>query len=379
MSVSAPALRYVPYGELAGRPNVVVDGSPTEGTVLCLSHWPGIAAPPGLASDLSAEMALDYLRTFDRHGAARLVSNNHYDQDGLVGVFALVSPNEALARRGMLAEVARAGDFATTSSHDAAIVSMALAALADPARTPLGPLPADYGELTALLYTELLGRLPELCDHPGRFRTLWAEEDAVLRASEAAVFRNEVRIEEVPDLDLAVVTVPEDAPRGCGHRFGDTWVAGLHPIAVHNATERTVLLTVCGRNYELTFRYESWVQFRSRPVRARVDLGPLAERLTEAEAAAGTGGGGSPARWEAGPVSALTPVLVPAGGGESTLAPPLVRALVEQHLRDAPPVWDPYASEDVTTAVRAGCDQARDPLETREERSNLRRPNARCS
>ena len=35
-----------PYGDLAGRPNVIVDGSPAEGTVLCLSHWPGIPTPP---------------------------------------------------------------------------------------------------------------------------------------------------------------------------------------------------------------------------------------------------------------------------------------------------------------------------------------------
>jgi hypothetical protein len=33
---------------------VVVDGSPTEGTVLCLTHWPGIAAPEAMRADLSA-------------------------------------------------------------------------------------------------------------------------------------------------------------------------------------------------------------------------------------------------------------------------------------------------------------------------------------
>ncbi len=99
---------------------MVVDGSPTDGTVLCLSHWPGIAVAPGLEADLSAEMALAYLGRFDRHGGAGAVSNNHYDQDGLVGVFALVAPDDALARRDLLVEVARAGDFAVTTSRDAA-------------------------------------------------------------------------------------------------------------------------------------------------------------------------------------------------------------------------------------------------------------------
>ena len=90
-------LRYVPYEELAGRDDVVVDGSPTDGTVLSLSHWPHLSIPPGLKADLSAEMALDYLDRFDLHGSAESVSNNHFDQDGLVSLFALVSPDAALA------------------------------------------------------------------------------------------------------------------------------------------------------------------------------------------------------------------------------------------------------------------------------------------
>ena len=342
MVVPGPALRFTPYQELGGRPHVVVDGSPTEGTVLCLSHWPGITVPPDLVADLSAEMALDYLGSFDRHGDAHLVSNNHYDQDGLVGVFALCSPTEALARRGLLAEVARAGDFAVTTSHDAAVVSMALAAYADPARTPLGRLPTDYGETTALLYGELLGRLTELCDHPDRFRALWAEEDVALRASEAVVASGAVTIDEVADLDLAVVTVPEDAPNGGGHRFGDAWVTGLHPMAVHNATERTTVLTARGRRYSIQQRYEGWVQFQTRSVRPRVDLVPLAALLTEAEAGA-HGGGGPGVVWEADAASALSPILAPAGDAESGLEPVAVRTLVETHLRTAPVAWDPYA------------------------------------
>ena len=71
----------------------MVDGSPAPGTVLCLSHWPGIGSPPEFAADLSADMAFRYLGAFDRHGSAEAVSNNHFDQDGLVGLFALVSPD----------------------------------------------------------------------------------------------------------------------------------------------------------------------------------------------------------------------------------------------------------------------------------------------
>jgi hypothetical protein len=340
MDSGSPALRYAPYGDLGPDvPSVVVDGSPAPGTVLCLSHWPGIGSPPEFAADLSAEMAFAYLDSFDRHGGAAVVSNNHFDQDGLVGVFALAVPDEALARRALLTEVARAGDFAVTSWRDAQRISMVLSAYADPARSPLPGLPADdYDALTAALYVELLGRLPELCDHIERQRPLWADEDATLRASEAAVASGAVSIEEVPDIDLAVVTVPEQAPRAGGHRFAGQWVSGLHPIALNNATDRGALLVIRGRAYEFVYRYESWVQFRTRSIRPRVDLGPLAERLTQEEASAG-----GTTRWHAERVSGLTPTLTLGDDDtESALGPALVRRAVESHLRAAPPAWDPY-------------------------------------
>ena len=47
-------------------PNVVIDGSPNENTVLTLTHWPGYPQPSGFHFDLSAEMAFQYLDDSDR-------------------------------------------------------------------------------------------------------------------------------------------------------------------------------------------------------------------------------------------------------------------------------------------------------------------------
>ena len=47
-------LSFVPYHELDGRSNVIVDGAPASGTVLCLTHWPGIACPPEFQADRPA-------------------------------------------------------------------------------------------------------------------------------------------------------------------------------------------------------------------------------------------------------------------------------------------------------------------------------------
>jgi hypothetical protein len=308
---------------------VVVDGSPAPGTVLTVTHWPGYPPPAGIEDDLSAQMAFRLLDRPDLVPAGtEAVSNNHFDQDGLVSIHALVAPDEAVPRRRFLEDVAFAGDFALCRDRDAARVSMVLAALARG-----DDLPADYAEATGVLYEDALGRLPELCDHIGRHRDVWGEEDAVLGASDAAFADGRAVIEERPEVDLAVVTVAEGAPRAGGHRFGHEWVGGLHPMAVNTRTERVTLARIRGRRYDVELRYEGWVQMRSRPVRARRDLAPLAARLQDEEV--------GDAVWAATPVGGLLPRLRLGDGQESSIAPERFVALLTDHLRTAPPAWDP--------------------------------------
>lgn len=323
-------LTFAPHHRLEGRPSIVVDGSPAPGTVLTVTHWPGYPPPAGIEDDLSAQMAF---RLLDRPDlvppGTEAVSNNHFDQDGLVSIHALVAPDEAAPRRRFLEDVASAGDFAVSRHRDAARVSMVLASWAK-----AEGLSADYAEATAVLYEDALGRLPELCDHVDRHRDVWGEEDAALTASDEAFAAGRAAIEEHPDLDLAVVTVAADAPGAGGHRFGHEWVAGLHPMAVNGRTQRVTLARIRGRRYDVELRYEGWVQMATRKVRARRDLGPLAARLQDEE----TGD----AVWTATPVGGLLPRLQLGDGQESSIAPDRFVALLTDHLRTAPPAWDPY-------------------------------------
>lgn len=190
-------LRFLPEAEAAEVPNVVVDGAPNPNTVLSLTHWPGFPAPDGLAADLSAQMVFRYLdEGAGRHHPARVVTNNHFDQDGLVSVFALVDPETALAQRAFLEDVAAAGDFATYRDRRAARLSMAVAAYADPARSPLGAaaLSRPYPQRNSVLYTELLDRLPALAGDLDGAKDLWADEDAELSAAEAALASGSVTL-----------------------------------------------------------------------------------------------------------------------------------------------------------------------------------------
>lgn len=313
-------MQYRAYGELDGVPNVVVDGSAHADTVLTLSHWPHSGTPPALRDDLSAQIAFHYLDRPEWHVDAEVVSNNHLDQDGLAAMYTLVDPAGAEPRREQLVDLARAGDFGTFRARDSARIAWAIAELAS----------GDAGEG----YLELLDRLPELLDHPERYRTLWADEDLHLDATAAALADGAVTITEVPDVDLAVVTVPDGWTPRRVHRFTVAIDQAAHPSAIHNATDRFALLYSQATRYEFEYRYEGWVQYATRRPRPRVDLGPLAEELSADEP------GGT--RWTFDGVGALAPRMRLHGAEASSVAPDSFRDRLVSFLRSAPPAWDPY-------------------------------------
>jgi hypothetical protein len=101
--------RFPPYPALEATPNVIVDGAAQSASLITLSHWPHSGAPAELKDDLSTEIAFHYLDQPMFRVDADVVSNNHSDQDGLVGVYTLVDTDNARARRELLIDVAAAG------------------------------------------------------------------------------------------------------------------------------------------------------------------------------------------------------------------------------------------------------------------------------
>jgi hypothetical protein len=310
---------YRAYGELSGVPHVVVDGSGQPGTVLTLSHWPGTPTPQVLRADLSAEIAFEYLGHPELHVDAAYVTNNHCDQDGVVSVFALTDPAAALTRRARLIDIARAGDFGRFHDRDAARAAIAIANLED--------------SIDGDSYPELLGRLPELADRPDRYREHWAEEDEHITLTEAAIADGTITITEDPELDVAVVRVPDAWRARAVHRFTMTDAGVAHPYAVHNATDRFVIVTVGGAVPDLRYRYETWVHYTSSRPRPRVDLTDLATELSRDDTA-GT--------WAFDGVDSLSPALHRIGGEETTITDDAFLTRVTDTLRAARTTWGPY-------------------------------------
>jgi hypothetical protein len=327
-------MHFLPHNE-ALVPNIVVDGSSNAHTLLTLSHWPRSGTPRELKADTSAEIAFRYLDSPEFHVVSEVVTNNHFDQDGLVGLYVLIDPVNAARYRDLLIDVASAGDFGVFRSRDAVRINFAVSTFADPETSPFPKTTFGqaYPLMAAELYVRVLDVLPRLIAQPEAFRSLWADEDAALSESEALVANGDVTIEPHPDLDLALVHIPERLREERIHRFAFSQRSRLHPLAIYNATPCTRVLMMQGQHVEFQYRYESWVQFVSRRPHARVDLGPLARELNLLE----NGGG-----WKFDGVDAITPRLHLEGKEESSIPAKTILQKLEQHLREARPAWDPY-------------------------------------
>lgn len=326
-------LTYVPAGRLDGTPHLMVDGAPRAGTRCTLSHWPGTPTPAALRlaldADVSTAMVLAALARRDVVPAGlQHVTVDHFDQDGAIGVALLCV--DGLERHGpLLVEAARVGDFGVVRRRDAALVAFALAALGDAAPHHVGrPRPAAGDPVRAALAV-----LPDLADDPDAHRHLWHDEAAAFDASAAAFDSGAAQLREVPQLDAAVVTAePEALPAAAAWRG-----APLHPAAVHSRTDRLRVVTAVGPVLEARFRYETWVRLPVRPAQLRVDLSPLAARLSDVDP--------SGARWVFDGAGAITPALHPVGPRSSGLDPNRFVEQVLEALAAAaaqPPVWDPY-------------------------------------
>jgi uncharacterized protein DUF6687 len=329
-------MRFLPYPQVCSVPNVIVDGARTENTILTLSHWPKSGTPAELKGDTSTAIVFNYVDSPQFHVEADAVSNNHFDEDGLVGIFALLEPAMAEQYRDLLVDVSQAGDFGVFARRQAARIAFTLSAYAnaDTSPLPISLFGLPYPELASELYVQLLDVLPRLLTSVDDYRSLWESEETRLTATEELIENGLITIDEQFDLDLAVVRMPEDLTRHRVHRFTQQRLAECHPFALHNRTVCTRLLLLQGRRVEVQYRYEGWVQMASRRPAPRVDLSGLANELNQEEATEG--------RWVFDGVDQITPRLHLEGSSETSVPTDAIVRRVEHHLRTGPSAWNPY-------------------------------------
>ncbi len=287
---------FVPEEDVRGTPNVVVDGARQEGTVLALSHWPASGTPASLRADTSAEIVTRYLDAQPTGPTVQTITINHYDEDGLLGIWLLLErPPRGSPLRAMAVAAAEAGDFGVWTDPWAARIAIAAMRMAERGATPFPEVgrafaEAGTGDPAGRLYRALLPRTGRLLTDPEGHRMLWKADWERITADQALLDAGEATLTEDATTDVAVLRTPRP----------------LHPMAVHPRTERMRVLTVApDGTLTLTHRYETWVDYASRPLAPRVDLTPLAGRLSASERNAGD--------WVFEGVGVITPRLFLAG------------------------------------------------------------------
>lgn len=326
--------------ELGSQPHVMIDGAARLGTTITLSHWPRSATPPELRRDLSAQIVIAALEAgyLDEFGA-EVATIDHYDVDGVAALGLALIPELAEHHAEMLVEAAAVGDFGVVRDRRGALIAFALAAVADPLRSPLDSVrvlsgaKAKHLEICGLSTAHALSIMTELTEDPLSFESLWRDEAAAFDASVSGL-GDWVRIEELPEHDLAIVRVsPDDA---VAHRAG--WAEHvLHPAAVNSSTERLRIATIAGARIELRYRYESWVRMASCRPRPRVDLSGLASILTDLEP--------SGTKWSFDGAGATRPALTTADATPSGISAEEFTNQVTRYLSrldSGEPAWDPY-------------------------------------
>lgn len=338
---------------------MVVDGAPREATVATISHWPGTPTPAPWQADLSTESALLALAVPHALGSMPdIVTVDHADADAVLATAVLCLEGVAARHHAMLVEAARVGDFAVVRDRQAALVAFALAALLDPARTPVPTVRSGRARglaSTGLLVDHALRILPALLEAPERFATLWQAEAAAYDASVAAIAEGSVLVEQDAARDLAIVRARE-ARWPPGARWGSDPV---HPAAVHGVASCMRVATVSKGDCRVRFRYETWVRLATPHLPLRVDLGAAVEQLDELERGARERGvpsrragvsvertsrpGGAEV-WRFDGAGATRPCLHRVASGPTSIEPEeflaVVCAVLDQE-RTKAPAWDP--------------------------------------
>lgn len=333
-------VRDLPIRILEERPGervLSVDGA-WDAPGLNLSHWPGHATPAELCHDLSTGVALAFARLPEARQAelargCTALANNHYDTDGVLALFVLARPEEALAHADFLLEAAAAGDLFRFPSARAFALDALIGALAEPG-SPWEP--RWRGKTGAakheILVRALVAELPAiLAGGLEGYGALWKPRLARLEA-DLAELRGAAQ-DEIVHLELALWTSERPiAP-------------GRHALFGTSERDRALVLARSGggTTARLVVNTSSWFDLPSRPKLPRPDLAALAARLNALERVSA----GSAAAWRTQPADSPSPELW-FGGAEleffaehngvlaaSRLDPLLIKRTIVESLRAA--------------------------------------------
>ncbi len=178
----------------------------------------------------------------------------------------------------MLIDVARFGDFSYSKTRKAARIGWTLEEFAKRGM----PQSIPYDEACSQMYQSQVFQLLDICDNIDRYEPDWNTADKKFDTTEEMIKSKKIKIEEHADLDLTIVNIPESIEYSIPALY-QTIKGKNSTISIHHHLGFRVLF-MQGNQYKFTYRYESWVEYQSKPAPLpRIDLDKLAEQLSALE------------------------------------------------------------------------------------------------
>ncbi|MEM6802085.1 MAG: DUF6687 family protein [Bacteroidota bacterium] len=264
-------MEFLPFVEVRNTEKVVVVDSFFRGKSM-LSHWRGAPRIAGIHDDTSTGIVLNAIKAGHPACQYQYCSNNHFDIDGFLGIWALLNPELALKHEAILREAALIGDFRewkpkNETSQQALLLCIWINSLErELFYEPFG----EKNEAASCIpkYQYFLPRLQEYLFDPGKFK-VEAYEEYFRILEDQKMLEAEGRIERLPDIGLQIVYVP----------------APLHYYVLFQESQamEMVLSLYEGNRYELEYKYTSWVDTAKRNFFPRISFQKLANKLNERE------------------------------------------------------------------------------------------------
>lgn len=292
MRYTLAIMRFEFYTEaLDNVPKLSVDG--TVDNSIHFSHWQGNLTPTELKADTSTEIALNLAASPNRKqltNGIELVTNNHFDTDGVLSVWTVLNGERALPYRDLLIAAAEAGDFSEYSSDDGVRVSIAIqgsdqASPNNDEGSPLAKLIAgEEVDDDARAYELVLPRVEDLLTNIDDYESLWREGWNSVAAAIESFEQGKTRVTEYSDGKISLITLAPELFDGAG--FSPTRHSAPFTAISKFAKGELFLIAIPasgGWFYRIDYPYYSWAETVVRPRIEHRDLSGALMLLNEKE------------------------------------------------------------------------------------------------
>ena len=273
---------------LADMPKLSVDG--TVDNAIHFSHWKGNETPASVKADTSTEIALNLVAAPNREELTRgidLVTNNHFDTDGVLSVWTVLTGERALGLRDELIAAAEAGDFSELSTEDGVRASIVIQGSDSPTDTgsPLAQqLAGEAVNDDARAYELVLPHVERVLTQIGEYESLWRESWNRIAVALESFAKGTSRVVEDRDAKISLVTLAPEIFSQSGFK-PTRHTAPFTAMSHHAHGELFVIATPLddGWTYRVDYPYYSWAETIVRPDIRRRDFTSALTRLNATE------------------------------------------------------------------------------------------------